>query len=154
MSRRVGTVCAGLALWALAGCSMNSFLATFTGADGRQQVVSGSVDQVSARLQAAFSRANVLVNVNREEQDIRISGVSKGGRKFTLVLHQRPTHDGSQSTVVGVEWGSSQGADEELWTMVVRMLLLPASAWNEAPQTHAVDQAAMPGPNAFSPPAR
>ena len=57
MSRRTGMVCAAALLFAAMGCSAGSFLLSWVGSGGKQQVVSGSVDQVSANLQAACAKS-------------------------------------------------------------------------------------------------
>ena len=123
MSRRLGVVCAAGLLLAAAGCSLGSFLVSATGSDGKQQVVSGSVDEVSARLQASLSHIGVSATATRQGEDVRLAGVTRAGTKFTLVLKRQKTAAGER-TAVTVEW--EKEADEQLWLAVVDLLAATA----------------------------
>jgi hypothetical protein len=105
----MGGVCAGFLLCAVVGCSLDSFLVSVTGRDGQQQVVAGSADEVSARLQAALGRVGIAATINRRGEDVRVVGKTRSGKDFALVLHEQTTSSGRQ-TAVGIEW---QGAAEE-----------------------------------------
>src|SRR5262252_2029739 len=109
MTRRLGVVCAAALLLAAAGCSLGSFLVSLTGPDGKQQVVAGSVDEVSTRLQAALGHVGVTVLANRQGEDARLTGVTRSGKKFTLVLKRVKTEN-VERTAVAVEW--EKEADE------------------------------------------
>jgi hypothetical protein len=120
MSRRLGVVCAAALLAAAAGCTVDSFLASFTGPNGQQEVVAGSVDQVSANLQAALGRVGVQATATHQGQDVRLSGVTHSGRKFTLLL-TRQNAGGAEKTVIAVQWEAD--ADEQFWLMVLQMVM-------------------------------
>jgi hypothetical protein len=123
MSRPLGMVCAAALLVAAAGCSASSFLLSFVSPSGKQQVVSGSVDQVAARLQGALSNAGFMVALSRHEQDVRLSGRTKTGKTFVLVL-KRQKNDKGESTAISVEWVKDE--DEQFWLTVVELLASPA----------------------------
>ena len=123
MSRCMGMVCAAALLLAAAGCSAGSFLASFASPGGKQQVVSGSVDQVSVKLQGALSNAGFAVTANRQGEDVRLVGRTKAGKKFALLLKQRKTETG-ESTAISVEW--EQDADEQFWLTVLELLAASA----------------------------
>ena len=123
MTRRVGVVCAAALLLSAAGCSLNSFLVSATGPDGKQQVVAGSVDEVSARLQASLSHVGVLVTASRQGEDVRLAGVTRKGKKFALVL-KRQTTDNVERTAIAVEW--EKEADDQFWFGVVDLLATTA----------------------------
>jgi hypothetical protein len=139
MYRRVGGIFAGALLIAVAGCATGSFLLSLPGANGKQQVVAGSVDQVSAKLQAALGRVGISATASRQGEDVRLSGVTKTGKQFYLVLKRKQT-DAGERTAVSVEW--ADGADDQFWVTVVQLLVPPAS----------VSQSSASGaaPNAFS----
>jgi hypothetical protein len=123
MTRRVGVVCAAALLLAAAGCSLNSFLVSATGRDGKQQVVAGSVDEVSARLQAALGHVGVAVTATPQGEDMRLAGVTRSGKKFALVLKRQKT-DNVERTAIAVEW--EKEADEQFWFAVVDLLATTA----------------------------
>ncbi len=122
MSRPVGVLCAAALLLAAGGCSLNSFLVSVTGSDGKQQVVAGSVDQVSARLQAALGRVGVAVQATPAGEDVRLAGVTRSGKKFALLL-KRQKSDRGEFTAVAVQWDAD--ADEQFWLSVIDLLLAP-----------------------------
>ena len=123
MTRRLGLVCAAALLVAAAGCSLGSFLVSMTGSDGKQQVVAGSVDEVSARLQASLSHVGVAVTATRQGEDVRLAGLTHSGKRFVLVL-KRQQADGVERTAVAVEW--EKEADEQLWSAIVDLLATTA----------------------------
>jgi hypothetical protein len=122
MSRAVGGVCAVALVFAAAGCSSLSFLLSGTGPGGKQQVVAGSVDQVSANLQATLGRAGIAVSATPEGQDVRLAGKTRSGKKFALLLKRQQTEAG-EKTVVAIDW--EKDADEEFWLALVELLLSP-----------------------------
>jgi hypothetical protein len=119
MFRRMGVVFASTLLVAAAGCSGGSFLLSSLSPGGKQQVVSGSVDQVSTHLQGALSNAGFLVAATKDGQDVRLAGVTKSGKRFTLFLKRRQT-DAGESTVVSIDWAAD--ADEPFWLTVLELL--------------------------------
>jgi hypothetical protein len=122
MSRQVGMVCAGALLIATAGCSLDSFLVSFTGRDGKQHVVAGSADQVALNLQAALGKAGVAVTATRDGEDIRLAGTTRSGSKFYLRLKRQKTYAG-ENTAVAIEW--EREADDSFWLTVVQILTAP-----------------------------
>ncbi len=120
MFRRAGMVCAGVLLWAAAGCSLDSFLVSVTGPGTRPRYVAGSVDQVSANLRASLGNAGIALTESRNGQDLRLAGVTRSGKRFALVLRQQYA-GGGQRTSVAVEW--EDAADEELWALVGEILI-------------------------------
>ena len=123
MTRRVGVGCAAALLLAAAGCSLGSFLVSATGSDGKQQVVAGSVDEVSARLQAALGHVGVAVTATRQGEDMRLAGVTRSGKKFALVLKRQKT-DNAERTAIAVEW--EKESDDQFWFSVVGLLATTA----------------------------
>ncbi|MHB1424011.1 MAG: hypothetical protein ACYC3I_12615 [Gemmataceae bacterium] len=125
MSRREGMVCAAALLFVAAGCSANSFLLSWVGSGGKQQVVSGSVNEVAARLKASLNKVNIIVALNpMEEGVIKLNGQTKSGQRFALVLKRKTTSHG-ENTVVSVEW--EKDADEQFWATVLQLLVKPAA---------------------------
>jgi hypothetical protein len=120
MFRRVEIVCAAVLL--AAGCASSSFLVALTGSGGKPQVIAGSVDQVSANLQAVLGRVGVSAQASRDGEDVRIAGTTKSGKKFAIVLHRQLT-DSGEKTAVSVQW--EQEADEQFWLSVVQGLTGP-----------------------------
>jgi hypothetical protein len=141
MLRRAGSIVAAAVLAAVTGCTPGSFLVALQGGNGKQQVVAGSVDQVSANLQAALGRLGISATATRQgEGDIRLSGVTKKGKQFYLVLKRKQT-DAGERTAISVEW--ADGADEEFWLSVVQLFTAPPPSVNQS-------SAHTPSPNAFS----
>jgi hypothetical protein len=118
-------------LFAAAGCSAGSFLASWVGSGGKPQVVTGSIDRVAARLQASLGKVDVLVAVNRmDESTIKLNGQTKSGQRFALVLKRQMTSFG-ENTAVSIEW--EKDADEQFWFTVLDMLVQPAPPAGSAP---------------------
>jgi hypothetical protein len=113
-------VCAGALLWAAAGCSLDSFLVSWSDPGGKPRYVAGSADQVSANLQAALGNAGVMLSETRDGRDVRLAGITRSGKRFTLVLRQQYADRGKR-TAVAVEW--EDAADEELWALVGEVLI-------------------------------
>ena len=131
MSRRLGMVCAAALLIAAAGCEAGSFLMSWVGSGGKRQVVSGSVNDVAARLQASLGKVNILVALNNMgDGTLKLSGQSKSGTRFHLVLKPQMTNRG-ESTAITVEW--EKDADEEFWASVLDLLVEPPPPANGAP---------------------
>ncbi len=131
MSSRLGMVCAAALLFAAAGCSATSFFMSWVGSGGKQQVVSGSLDEVSTRLQASLSKMNIIVAVNPMDEDtVKLNGQTKSGKRFALLLKRQKTSRG-ESTAITVEWETD--ADEAFWASVLELLVAPAPVGNPAP---------------------
>ena len=119
MSRSMGMAFAASLLIVAAGCSAASFFLSDIGSGGKQQVVSGSVDDVSAHLQAALSNVGIIAAATPDGDDLRLAGVTKGGKRFVLLLKRQKTSRG-ESTVISIDW--EKDADEQFWLSVVEML--------------------------------
>ena len=119
MTRQMGVVCAAALLLAATGCSLGSFLVSATGSDGKPQVVAGSVDEVSARLQAALGHVGVAVAADRQGEDVRLAGVTSTGKKFALLLKRQKTENVERTAIV-IQW--EKEADEAFWLAVVDLL--------------------------------
>ncbi len=130
MSRRMGMVCA-MALLFAAGCSAGSFLLSWIGSSGKQQVVSGSVDEVSARLRASLNKVNIIVAVNpMDDGTVKLNGETKSGQRFALVLKPQKTSRG-ENTAITIEWEKDE--DEQFWATVLQLLVQPAPMTDGAP---------------------
>jgi hypothetical protein len=131
MSRRLWIVCAAALLFAAAGCSASSFFLSWVGSGGKQQVVSGSLDDVSARLQASLSKVNIIVAVNSmDENTVKLNGQTKSGKRFALVLKRQNTSRG-EGTAITIEWENE--ADDAFWATVLELLVKPAPMDNAVP---------------------
>jgi hypothetical protein len=116
MSRRVGVVCAGVLILAAAGCLPDAFLATVGGPDPQQVVVAGTVPIVSVRVQEAVADAGLSVLSKLVGDDLRLAGMTKGGKVYCL--HLRPIKvDGKDMTRIRIKWDKE--TDEEFWRTVV-----------------------------------
>lgn len=123
MSRRLGMVCAAALLQVAVGCSAGSFLLSWVGSGGKRQVVTGSVNDVAARLQASLGKLNIIVAVNTMDADtVKLNGQTKSGQRFALVLKRQMTSHG-ENTAISIEW--EKDADEEFWGIVLDLLLKP-----------------------------
>ncbi|HTU19203.1 MAG TPA: hypothetical protein VMG10_14175 [Gemmataceae bacterium] len=121
-------------LFVAAGCSAGSFLMSWVGSGGKQQVVSGSVDVVAERLRVALDKINIIVAVNPMGDGIvRLNGETKSKQRFALVLKQQRTSRG-ENTVVTIEWEKGEkDADEQFWATVLDLLVQPAPIANGTP---------------------
>lgn len=130
MSRHLGMVCAAALLFAAVGCSASSFLLSWVGSGGKRQVVSGSINDVAAHLQASLGKAHIIVAVNPMDKDtVKLSGITKSGKRFGLVLKRQMTSHG-ESTAISAEWDDP---DEEFWATVLEMLVAPPPTVNGTP---------------------
>jgi hypothetical protein len=135
MSRRTEMVCAAALLFAAAGCSASSLLLSWVGSGGKRQVVSGSINDVAAHLQASLGKLNIIVAVNPMDKDtIKLNGQTKSGKRFALVLKRQTTSEG-ENTSLSVEW--EKDADEKFWAIVLDLLVNPAPLVTDAPASAA-----------------
>jgi hypothetical protein len=132
---------AGLLLVAAAGCTTGSFLVSWPGLGGKQQIVSGSVDQVSAKLRTALGNVGISVTANQEGDNLRLSGTTKSGKKFSLLLKQQYSGGGPRTAIV-IDWQGE--ADEEFWATVVQWMAPPPPAWKTLFSGNATDTPAAP----------
>jgi hypothetical protein len=102
-----------------AGCSGASFFLADLNSRGKHQVVSGSVDDVSAHLQAALNNVGIIVAATPDGDDLRLAGVTKEGKRFVLLLKQQKTSSG-EHTAISIDW--EKDADEQFWLSIVEIL--------------------------------
>jgi len=119
MSRHVGKVWAGALVLALAGCTPSSFLKPFGPPAPEEHLTDGSVDEVSARLQATLAEEGVALLARREGQEVRLAGKAISGKLFCLLLRPEQVK-GDKRTAVGIKW--ERGEDDELRRTVLQAL--------------------------------
>ena len=119
MSRHVGVVCAGALLVAAAGCLPDRSLVGPGGPVGGVQVVAGSVTVVSAQLQTGLSDAGISVLSKRQGGVVRLVGMTRSGKVFSILLRGDRVQGGDQTTVA-LKW--DREPDEEFWQTVVGLL--------------------------------
>ena len=126
MSRGLGVAIVGLLLSAVAGCTLDSFLSPSIVVDGPKTVVSGSVSQVTAKLQDGLSNAGMeIYPIKRVGSQVRVAGIKNSQTVFCLYLSEKRVA-GSNQTLVRMKW--DRGGDEELWQTVLKILATPAPA--------------------------
>jgi hypothetical protein len=106
-------VCAlGVICLSLAGCRTTGGYPGAFGflAAGEGQVVAGSLDSVSASVQASLKGLGLAATVTQNAEAVRISSCTVTGKSFTVVL-TRQKRDGREQTHVRIEWDS--GSDSE-----------------------------------------
>jgi hypothetical protein len=123
MSRLAGRAWAGALLLAMAGCLPSFSLNPFARPAPPQHVTPGSVDAVSARLQAALVEEGVAVLAKREGAGVRLAGSATSGKMFCLLLVPAGDKD-NKRTAVSILW--ERGEDEQLRQIVLRALAPPA----------------------------
>jgi hypothetical protein len=122
MSRCLGRTWAGVLLFVVAGCTVDSFLSPQIVTYGPKRVVSGSVSQVAAKLQDGLSDAGIQVMPRQAGGDYRLAGQSKSGTVFCLHLHEKKVA-GATKTLIRMQW--DRGGDEELWKLVLKLVDSP-----------------------------
>ncbi len=114
MSHRNGTVLAAALLCLVAGCLSAPLLAPakphFT-----PQVVAGSVNGVSTTLQDLLAESGIAVIEKREQQGVRLVGLTRSGKPFALHLLRAKAVKGDR-TLVAVQWNGEP--DEPFWETV------------------------------------
>jgi hypothetical protein len=115
--------CAGVLLFAVAGCTVDSFLNRQIVVYGPKLIVPGTVADVSAKLRNGLSEAGLMLNTNRMGPDYRIVSQSSSGKVFCLHLQQLNEEDGIK-TRVRMQW--DRGGDKELWQLVLKTLNVPS----------------------------
>lgn len=119
MSHRRGRVWASALLLALTGCTPSSFLTPFAPPAPEQHLTDGSVDEVSARLQAALAEEGVALLEKRVGRELRLAGKATSGKLFCLLLNPDRVK-GDKRTVVAINW--ERGEDNELRRTILRAL--------------------------------
>lgn len=123
MSRCLGMAIAGVLLSTVAGCTVDSFLSPSAVVDGPKTLVTGSVSQVSARLQDGLSDAGMqMYPIKRVGSDLRMAGIKNSQMVFCLHLSEKRV-PGGKKTLVRMQW--DRGGDEELWQTVLKILTTP-----------------------------
>ena len=122
MRRCLSGASVGVLLLAVGGCLSDSFLMPQFVVAGPKTTVSGSLFDVSSRLNVGLSDAGISLRTNRVGSDWRMVGASKSGTVFCLHLSPAPK-SGGKKTLVRMQW--DRGGDEELWQLVVKILTSP-----------------------------
>lgn len=118
MSRCLSGACAGVMLLTVAGC-LDSFLAPPAVVWGPKIIVSGSVDELGAKLRRGLGETGILLQPKNIGDEYRIASQSASGKVFCL--HLSPAKGaGGKKTLVRMQW--DRGGDEELWTLVLKIL--------------------------------
>jgi hypothetical protein len=132
MRHCLGKACAVMLVFALAGCTIDTFLNRQIVVWGPKVVVPGSVAEVSAKLRDGLSESGLLVNAKRTESEYRISSVWKeSGTVFCLHLQQMNDEDGIK-TRVRMQW--DRGGNQELWQLILKILNAPSDSDTSASQ--------------------
>ena len=131
MRRCLGKACAGMLLFAVAGCTLDSFLNPQIVVWGPKVTVSGTVAEVVTKLRTGLSEGVFPLRANHMGSDYRISGQWKSGTVFCLHLQQISEEDGIK-TRVRMQW--DRGGDEELWQLILRILNVPSEEGSSASQ--------------------
>jgi hypothetical protein len=141
MSRHIGIVYVGALLIVAAGCSLDSFSLWPISPRDHKQIVAGSVDQVSAKLQEGLSEAGIVVLVKHKNEERRLFCQTKSGTRYCLMLNEEKTK-GSDSTIVTM-W--DKAVDEPSWRLVVKILTAPVPASDDSLRlSDAADQKEIP----------
>jgi hypothetical protein len=74
----------------------------------------GSVTNVSLLCQSFLGTSGLQSEVQPEGEGVRIKGMTKAGKRFSLLLTRDASSMGDEHTHVRIEW--ADGADESLWT--------------------------------------
>jgi len=123
MARRLGIVCAGVLLVAVAGCTLDSFLVQGQG-PSQKLVVAAPVNVVHECLQQMLADAGIAVRTNLVGEDHRTVGQTRTGKIFCF--HLRPEKgEGAEKTRLTLVWDKE--VDEEFWRTVVQALATPAA---------------------------
>lgn len=132
MRRFLGKACAGMLLFAVAGCTVDSFLNRKIVDWGPKLTVPGTVAEAGAKLRDGLSEEGVFpLRTNRVGNDYRISGQWRSGTVFCLHLKQVSEEEGIK-TRIRMQW--DRGGDNELWQVVLKILKTPSNADSPASQ--------------------
>lgn len=131
MRRCLGKACACVLLFAITGCTLDSFLNRQLVVWGPKVIVSGSVADVAAKLRDGLSEAGLLLRTNRLGTDYRISSQWQSRTVFCLHLQQVNDEDGIK-TRVRMQW--DRGGDKELWQLILKTLNAPNDEESAAKQ--------------------
>ncbi len=111
MIRFTGAAVLGLML--LAGCKsvdFSSFVSLQSTNEGRERVVTGSLETVAESARANLTQMGLAAVVNRDGETIRVASTTPTGSRFTLVFKREMGKDGEQ-TRARIEWdGQSDDA--------------------------------------------
>lgn len=124
MSRFMGVGCI-IALLLVAGCSPDLLRVPFLGQARPQRIVTGSVVEVSCRLQEALSGAGISVLSKLQGDDLRLAGQTKTGKVFCFHLRKEQT-PGAQKTRIILQW--DREPDEDFWRTIVQPLAVTVRA--------------------------
>jgi hypothetical protein len=123
MSRRVGIVCAVLLLSA-AGCTLDSFFVSITGPGRSEKTVAGSMTDTEQKLTVALNQLHIHATRKVNGEEVRLlARTPQSGKAFALVLSKQKGENGSERTLVGVEWDKE--ADPQFWALIADAVLAP-----------------------------
>jgi hypothetical protein len=106
MVRSMGMVCTGTLLVLLAGCSLDEFTLSLSGAPkGREQVYDGPPDVVQVTAMAAMEKLNMMVEMTPtgDKDTVRLKAKAPYGQTFVMVLKRQKSAQGDK-TAVHLEW--------------------------------------------------
>jgi hypothetical protein len=115
MLRQVSRIAAGaVVLLAVGGCTLDQFRVNFLGLspDAGGHLVAGSLESVEASTTGILRQMGLFVTSSRAGETVRLSGATRTGRRFTLVLRRQKTEQGEQ-TRVNIEWQNER--DDNFW---------------------------------------
>jgi hypothetical protein len=130
MARSGVTVCV-LVLLSAAGCSSSIWLLNLGGLGGRRQVTDGSVNAVTAVLQARLADAGIAVVTEHKSDQVRLVGIAPSRKAFRLVIQPDPATSGKKTVVCFEE----DAGDEALWQLVRAALERPAQSESSTSHT-------------------
>jgi hypothetical protein len=118
MSRCLGVLCAGVLAVAAAGCTVDSFLMPSLTTFKRHQAITGTVPEVSRRIEDGLSDAGILVITKQlDDGERRLAGQDKqSGRVFCVHLYGKKVGK-VDKTMVSIEMDN--GANDAFWQMIL-----------------------------------
>jgi hypothetical protein len=122
MARRLGMICAGVLLVAVAGCTLDSFLVPGSAGPAQKLVVAAPVKVVDKCLQQVLADAGIAVRTKLVGDDYRTVGQTRTGKIFCFHLKQEKG-EGAEKTQLTLIWDKE--VDEEFWRTIVQALATP-----------------------------
>jgi hypothetical protein len=115
MFRQAALVCAAGVLVAVAACSFKVGNIQMD-VKPSEQLVNSTIDQVAQRIENEMHRLGLQVTVAPSEYSVRITGATKAGQRFVVLLTRVNGAHGEQ-TNIHVDW--DQAPDRELWAQLL-----------------------------------
>jgi hypothetical protein len=116
MFRQAAMVCAAGILMAVAACSFNLGNVVKVDVQPNEKLVNGALDQVAQRIENEMRRLGLQVAVAPSGDAARITGTTKTGKRFVILLSRVRGPQGEQ-TNIHVDW--DQKPDRELWAQLL-----------------------------------